>query len=452
MRETNLANARSRREFLAAAAAAPLIVPASVFGQGAPASRINIGIIGAGRIAREHDIPAILRHGSARIIAVSDLDSKRLALGRQFVESQYEKRSIGVTVRAYADYRDLLRDKEVDAVIICTPDHWHAKPTIDAVRAGKDVYLEKPFSLTIAEGRAMSDAVRSTGRIFQVGTQQRSSEHFRIACELVRNGRVGRLQTVEVGLPTDPGGEEEPEMPVPQNLAYDAWLGSTPPVYYTEKRVHPQNDFSRPGWLRCEQFGAGMITGWGAHHIDIAHWGMGTELAGPVELEAAATFPKKGVWDVHGQFSVMAKYADGITLYVSDEFPNGVRFVGSEGWLFVTRGSTAVTSSDPIAAAVTAKGLSASHPRILSPLTDSDKVRLYKSADHHGNWLECIRSREQTICPAEVGHRSTSACLLSHMAMRLKRRLHWDPETERFKNDDEANSHLARPQRAPYKI
>ncbi len=443
---------RSRREFLAASVAAPLIVPASVLGRSAPGNRVNIGIVGAGRIAREHDIPGILTRDDARIIAVSDLDSKRLLLGKQFIEGQYEKKGIRLALRTFGDYRDLLQEKEIDAVVVCTPDHWHARPTIDAVRAGKDVYLEKPFSLTIAEGRAMSDAVRATGRVFQHGTQQRSIEHFRIACELVRNGRVGHLHTVEVGLPTDPAGEEEPEMPVPPNLQYDAWLGSTPLVYYTEERVHPQNDFSRPGWLRCEQFSAGMITGWGAHHLDIAHWGMGTELTGPVEIEAAAEFPKKGLWDVHGKFSVMARYRHGVTMFVSDEFPVGVRFIGSEGWLFVTRGGAAVTSSDPIAAAVSAKGLSASHPRILSPVKDSESIRLYRSTDHHGNWLDCIRSRKETICPAEVGHRSTSACLLSHIAMKLGRRLSWDPEAERFKNDDEADRQLSRHQRAPYQL
>ncbi len=447
-----LTGQRSRREFLAASVAAPLIVPASVLGRSAPGNRINIGIIGVGRIAREHDIPGILSRDDARIVAASDLDSKRLVLGKQLVEGRYEKKGIRITVRTFGNYRDLLQDREVDAVVICTPDHWHARPTIDAVRAGKDVYLEKPFSLTIAEGRAMSDVVRATGRIFQHGTQQRSIDHFRIACEMVRNGRIGRLHTVEVGLPTDPAGDEEPAMPVPPNLDYDAWLGSTPVVYYTEKRVHPQNDFSRPGWLRCEQFGAGMITGWGAHHLDVAHWGMGTEHTGPVEIEAAAEFPRKGLWDVHGKFSVMARYRDGVTMYVSDDFPVGVRFIGSEAWLFVTRAGAAVTSSDPITAAVNAKGISASHPKILAPVKDSESVHLYRSTDHHGNWLECIRSRKEPICPAEVGHRSTSACLLSHIAMKLKRRLYWDPETELFKNDDEANRHLSHPQRAPYQI
>src|SRR4030095_9071971 len=186
-------------------------------------------------------------------------------------------------VKVYHDYHELLVNKDIDAVVICTPDHWHALIGVDAARAGKHIYMQKPASLTIAEGRKMSDVIQKSGVKFQIGSQQRSSEQFRYAAELVRNGRIGELRTVYVGLPGDPSGDAEPEMPVPKNLNYDMWLGSTPMVYYTEKRVHPQNVYDRPGWLRCEQFGAGMITGWGSHHIDSAHWAMGTEHSGPVE-------------------------------------------------------------------------------------------------------------------------------------------------------------------------
>ena len=190
----------------------------------------------------------------------------------------------------YADYRELLANRDIDAVVISTPDHWHAIIAIHAVEAGKDVYLQKPASLTIGEGRALSNAVHRSGRIFQIGSQQRSSPQFRYAAELVRNGRIGQLKTVEVGLPGDPSGDVEPEMPVPKTLNYDRWLGSTPDVYYTEKRVHPQAGYDRPGWLRCEQFGAGMITGWGAHHVDSAHWAMGTEYTGPSKSGARLSF------------------------------------------------------------------------------------------------------------------------------------------------------------------
>jgi len=448
----------SRRQFLKSSAAAPaaLMLPTFIthplWGVAAPGNKINIGVIGTGRIARDHDMPGIMKHELARIVAVCDLDSNRVREGKALVEERYAKKGISVGVRTYGDYREMLQNKELDAIVICTPDHWHAKPAIETAQAGKDVYLEKPTSLTISEGRVMADGIQRTGRIFQMGTQQRSWEQFRIACELVRNGRIGKLQTVRIGLPVDPSGNEEPEMPLPKNLNYEMWLGSTPYVSYTEKRVHPQKGYDRPGWLRCEQFGAGMITGWGHHHVDIAHWGMDTEYTGPIEISATAEFPKRGLWDVHGEFSVEALYANGVTMLISSKFPNGIRFEGSEGWIFVTRGSYTVTASDPLANAANEKALSASNPAILASKIGPDGIHLYRSTDHHGNWLECIKSRKQTICPVEVGHRGCSVCLLSHVAMKLPRKLYWDPIRERFKNDDEANCHLERAQRWPYQI
>jgi len=453
---------QSRREFLkrtlaaaGAAAAFPAIVPPSVFGKSAPSNKIHVGAIGLGRIAREHDLPGILQYDTARVTAVCDLDGKRLKEGREFVEAFYAKakgKADYLAVKTYKDFRELLADKDVDAVVISTPDHWHAIPAIAAARAGKDIYLQKPASLTIAEGRAMSDAVHRTGRILQIGSQQRSMPQFRYACELVRNGRIGELRTIKIGLPIDPAGEVEPEMSVPKNLDYDMWLGSTPLVYYTEKRVHPQNDYSRPGWLRCEQFGAGMITGWGVHHLDIAHWAMDLEYSGPVEVEAQAEFPKKGLWDVHGKYRITAKYPNGVVMTVCDEFPNGVRFEGSSGWIFVTRGNYSVTASDPVAQSASAKALDASDPKILASKIGPDEVHLYESEEQHGNWLDCIRTRRQPIAPAEVGHRTCSACLVGHIAMKIPRKLHWDPAQERFKGDDAANALLSRPMRAPWII
>ncbi len=292
--------------------------------------------------------------------------------------------------------------------------------------------------------------VHHSGRIFQIGSQQRSSPQFRYAAELVRNGRIGQLKTVEVGLPGDPSGDDEPEMPVPKNLNYDMWLGSTPVVPYTEKRVHPQSGFDRPGWLRCEQFGAGMITGWGAHHIDSAHWGMDTEFTGPIEVWGSAEFPKKGLWDVHGPFRTEAVYANGVHMIVSGDFPNGIKFIGTEGWIFVSRGNETVTASDPVSKLKDAQALSSSDPKIITSVIGPNEIHLYESKDHHGNWLECVRSRQQPIAPVEVAHRACSACLIHHMAMKAKRKLHWDPLKERFKNDDEANALLSRPQRPPY--
>jgi predicted dehydrogenase len=320
------------------------------------------------------------------------------------------------------------------------------------VRAGKDVYLQKPASITIAEGRYLSDAVAATDRIVQIGSQQRSLNpwpQFHRACELVRNGRIGDLKHVEIGLPGDPSGPEAPRMPVPPNLNYDAWLGSTPEAYYTEIRVHPQEGFDRPGWLRCEQFGAGMITGWGAHHVDTAHWGMDMEHSGPVEVWGSAQFPTSGLWNVHGKFLTHARYANGVTMDISGDFPNGVKFIGTHGWIFVTRDS-GVTASDPNAGAPPTPGLTASDPKILTSVIGPNEIHLYRSEEQHGNWLDSIRTRKAPAAPVEIGHRACSTCLVHHAAMKTGRRLRWDPKAERFIGDDAANALLSRPQRTPY--
>ena len=430
----------------------PAIVPATVFGASAPSNRINVGMIGTGRISRGHDMPGVWKHAGSRIMAVCDLDRHRVEEGKLLVEQQYAKATgkpyDGVTM--YGDYRELLANKDIDAVVISTPDHQHALLAIDAARAGKHIYLQKPTSLTIAEGRALSDAVHRSGVIFQIGSQQRSTPQFRYAAELVRNGRIGQLKTIEIGLPGDPSGPDEPEMPVPKGLNYDAWLGSTPVVYYTEKRVHPQAGYDRPGWLRCEQFGAGMITGWGAHHLDSAHWAMDTEYTGPIEVWGKAEFPTSGLWNVHGPFKTEAMYANGVHMIVSGDFPNGLKFIGTDGWVFVSRGNETVTKSDPVAKMNDPQALAASDPKIIKSVIAPDEIHLPDSKDHHGNWLEAIKARVQPIAPVEVAHRSCSACLLHHIAMKLPRKLYWDPLKERFKNDDEANAMLSRPQRPPY--
>lgn len=448
----------TRREFLkttagaAAALSFPAIVPSSVFGQYAPSKRINVGAIGAGRISRGHDMPGILQYDHARIVAVCDLDAHRVEEGKKLVNEFYANKTgkpyDGVT--GYSNYHELLASKDIDAVVISTPDHWHALIGIDAVRAGKDVYLQKPASLTIAEGRALSNAVQSTGRILQIGSQQRSTVQFRYAAELVRNGRIGDLQRVEVGLPGDPPGGDKTPMPVPAGFNYDMWLGETPSIYYTVDRVHPPQGYGRPGWLRCRQFGAGMITGWGAHHIDSAHWGMNTEYTGPIEVWGEAQFPHEGLWDVHGPFKTEALYSNGIHMTISGDFANGIKFYGSKGWIFVSRGNEQVTKSDPVAKLNDATALAASDPKIIKSAIGPDEIHLYESKEQHGNWLECIISRREPISPAEMGHRACSTCLIHDMAMVLKRKLSWDPVMERFKNDEEANNMLSRPQRAPY--
>lgn len=436
---------------------APTIVPASVLGRYAPSNRINIGQIGMGRIARSWDLPYTMNLKSTSVIAVCDLDSKRLQLGKKFVDDYYVKRGKPGynSTKTYEHYEELIADKDIDAVIISTPDHQHVLPAIAAVRAGKHVYMEKPTSLTISEGRRLSEEVYRSGTVFQVGSQQRSMPQFKKACELVRNGRLGKIHTVYVGLPVDNPNESTPEreMPVPPNLNFEKWLGSTPYVAYTEKLVHPQNDFGRPGWLRCQQFGAGMITGWGAHHFDIVNWGLGTEYTGPAEVSGTADWPSaEALWDVHGNFKTETKFANGIRVLASNDYPNGVKFEGSEGWIFVARGNYAATASDPVSKDKNAKSLNASDLKILSSVIGPDEIQLIDSKEHHENWINAIITGEPNIAPIEAGHRACSICLLNGIAMKLKRKLYWDPVLEKFENDDEANSMLVRSERWPYQI
>ncbi len=447
-----------RRDFMKKSALAtaafgiPTIVPASVFGKNAPSNKINIGQIGCGRIAREHDLPGTWRHDVARIVAVSDVDSKRMADGKKLIEDYYTKKmgSPYLDVKQYGDYREMLLNKDIDAVIISTPDHWHSQPAMEAALAGKHIYVQKPTSLTIKEGRQLVNVVNKTGVVLQLGTQQRSSEQFRIAAELVRNGRIGKLHTVRIGLPGDPPGPAIEPMPIPSNLNYDMWLGSTPEIPYNEIGVHPQNDYSRPGWLRHENYGAGMITGWGQHHFDSAAWGMDTELTGPRYIEAVAEFPRAGFWNVHGDFMVKAEYDNGVVMLTSGGYPNGIRYEGTEGWIWVSRGSYTASASDPVAQGNNAKALDASDPKILQSVIGENEIRLTRSTEHHGNWLDAIQGKTELLSPVEIGHRACSVCLISHIAMKLDRKLAWDPVKEEFINDAEANSHLSRPQRAPW--
>jgi myo-inositol 2-dehydrogenase/D-chiro-inositol 1-dehydrogenase len=441
-RKTNVV---TRRQFLKGSAVAaagflvPAILPASVFGTDAPSNRITIGFVGVGRMG-SGDMRELLGFKEVQIIAVCDLDANRVRNAQKTVEAHYAKQSAGGTYKGcttFGDYRDLVARDDIDAVCVVTPDHWHALPSIAAAKAGKDIFLQKPLTLTIREGRVLSDTVRRYNRIFQVGSQQRSDARFHQACELVRNRRVGKLHTVKVGFGTDPGTDPTPPMPVPDNLNYDMWLGQAPWAAYTEKRVHPQRGYDRPGWLRISDYGAGMITGWGAHHNDIAQWGMGTEYTGPVEIEGQAEFPRDGLWDVHGDFSIEYTYANGVKVICADNKKNkqGVVFEGSEGWVYVRRG---FIDADP--------------KSLLTSTIGPNEIHLYKSNDHKENWLECIKSRAETIAPAEIGHRSCTVCLLGDIAMRLGRKLRWDPDKEQFIGDDEANKMLWRPMRSPWTL
>ena len=453
MKKNNL----NRRSFIKkttttafATAAIPTIVPSSVFGKNAPSNRIQIGQIGCGRIARAHDMPGTMQHEVAQMVAVCDVDLNRMNDGKLLVDNYYQKKGQKVDTKMFENYQELIAHKDIDAVIVSTPDHWHAQPALEAALAKKHVYLQKPTSLTVEEGRLLSNIVQEQKITLQVGTQQRSSPQFRYAAELVRNGRIGKIHTVKVGLPGDPAGPTAQTEPVPSVLNFDAWLGSTPEMDYSEMLVHPKTGYGRPGWLRKEQFGAGMITGWGQHHFDSAAWGMNTEYTGPIAVEAVADFPKSGSWDVHGDFMAKATYKNGITMLTSGGFPNGIRYEGEDGWIFVTRGAYRATPSDPIPEKNGTKSLDASDPKLLESVIQPNEIHLYESKEQHGNWLECIQSGKEPISPVEIGHRACSVCLISHIAMELSRKLNWDPVSERFINDAEANAMLSRPQRAPY--
>jgi hypothetical protein len=446
-RETKKTSILTRRDFLKSSAvvavgvtlAGPTIIPASVLGSYCPSNKITIGCIGVGRMG-VGDMQEIMGFEQAQVVAVCDVDSKRLNNAKQLVEKHYSSLSKKGTYKGcgtYKNFTELLAQKDIDAVLICTPDHWHGLPAIAAAKTGKDIFLQKPLTLTVEEGRVLSDTVRHYGRVLQVGSQQRSDSRFRFACELVRNGRVGKLHTIKVGLPMDPATTPQPSMPIPENLHYEMWLGPAPWAAYTEKRVHPQNDYSRPGWLRISDYCCGMITGWGSHHNDIAQWAMGTEYTGPVRIEGQAEYPKDGLWNVHGAFRVEYTYDNGVKLICADIRKNkqGVVFEGTEGWVYVSRGYIDA------------------HPKsLLTSAIGPNETRLYKSNNHKQNFLECIKSRRETVASVEVGHRSNTICVLGYIAMRLGRKLNWDPQKERFVNDSAANRMLARSMRSPWHL
>jgi len=425
----------SRRNFLkttAAAVALPAVVPSSVFGAEAPSNRVTIGCVGVGRMGKG-DLGAIMRVSGVQVLTTCDVDSNR-AKGAAGAVDRYTK-SKGC--KPCGDFREVADRVDIDAVQVCTPDHWHILPAIEAVRKGKDVFVQKPLSLTIAEGRALSDAVARYGRIGHIGSQQRSDSRFRHACELVRNERIGKLVSVKVGFGADPGTTVQPAMPVPENLDYDMWLGPAQWKPYTEKRVHPRKGYGRPGWLRISDYGAGMITGWGAHHMDIAHWGMGMEDSGPIEIQGAAEFPSDGLWDVHGRFSIDYVYPGGIPLNCADTSKNkqGVMFQGTDGWVYVRRGF-----------------IDANPKSLLKSVIGPEELHLYRNSNHKQNWIDGIRLRKKTVAPIENGHRSCTACQLGDIAMRTGRKLKWDPATERFTNDEHANRMIARPMRGPWRL
>ncbi len=418
----------TRRQFLSQSAsvattifAAPWIIPSSAFGSN---ERIVTGHIGVGGQGNSN-LGAFLKLASPA--AVCDVDKSHLAKTVARVEKETQK-----TCEAAGDYRKLLDRRDIDAIVISTPDHWHALTTIHACQAGKDVYCEKPLSLTILEGRKMVEAARKHERIVQTGSQQRSEACFRQACELVRNGRIGKLERVMVGLPNSNfEGPTVPDSDPPAELNYDMWLGPAPRRPYNKNRVHYKFRFF---W----DYSGGQMTNFGAHHIDIAQWGLGMDNSGPVATEGTAKFHPEKWYEVTQACRVTHTYANGVILVVGqgeNDCPGGVTFVGSEGSIFVDRGKINSTPEDIVK----------------QPMTSSDE-RLYVSTDHHQNFLDCLKSRKLPICDVEIGHRAATICHLGNIALRLGRRIQWNPATERIVGDDEAAKWVSRPYRAPWAL
>jgi predicted dehydrogenase len=446
----------SRRELIKRAAATsliagfPTIIPGSALGLNgrvAPSNRVTMGFIGTGNQGT-NDMRVFLGDERVQVVAVCDLNKESAGYwdggvagrepAKRLVEENYAADTKAGTYKGctgYADFRELIARKDIDAVEVATPDHWHALAAIAAMKSGKDVYCQKPLALTIVEGRAIADAVKKYKRIFQTGSQQRSDPHFRRAAELVRNGRVGKLKEVRVGLPggrTDYGhtaNRKKPE-PVPEGFDYEMWLGPAPKAEYAPARCHV--NFR---WIY--DYSGGQVTDWGGHHPDCAQWGMGTELTGPVEIRnAKGVFPPDELWNTATEFYFEAIYKDGVKMIVTNNTRGGVTWEGTDGWVFANRGIH-----------------EASSPAIMDSEIGENEIHLYKSNSHYRNFIDGVLTRKECIAPAEVAHRSITICHLGNIAMRLgKETLKWDPDKEKIIGDDEASKMLKRAHRAPWKL
>ncbi|HRK34986.1 MAG TPA: Gfo/Idh/MocA family oxidoreductase [Candidatus Hydrogenedentes bacterium] len=426
----------SRRTFLkrSALVAAPMIVPGSVFGLDgtvAPSNRITIGCIGVGGQGGSN-MGAFLGLPNAQVVAVCDVDCHRRDNAKAGVDGRYGDQGC----MSYNDFREIIAREDIDAVSIGTPDHWHAVITTAAARAGKDIYCEKPLSLTIGEGRSIVDVVRKYGRVLQTGTWRRSRNGCRRACELVRNGRIGELKTIKIGVPLGfaiRGGDQaalEKPSEVPVGFDYDMWLGPAPWAPYAEGRCH--FNFR---WIM--DYGEGYISDWGAHYYDIGQWANGTDHTGPVSVEGTAEFPRTGLYDGPINHHLTFTYANGvkmISVATSDQSQWGMRYEGTEGWLHV---ESETITGEPQSA-------------IDSRFSVND-LRLYASDNHHANFLECIQTRKETAATAEIGHRSATICHIGSICALLGRPLKWDPVAERF-DDESANRLLTRPMRSPWSL
>jgi predicted dehydrogenase len=417
----------TRRGFLRSLAAGAAVAPYAITsqalggpGKAAASERLGLGFIGLG-VRGNQIMPGFLGRGTQCLAACDVWQNRRDAV----------RQRLGGDCTAYRDFRDVLARPDVDAVVIATPEYWHAVIAVMACQAGKDMYCEKALSISVAEGRAMCQAVQRHGRVFQHGTQQRSDGRFRLACELVRNGRIGRLRTIRASVPASESGGHRHPVPVPAELDYDLWLGPSPWIPHCG-----QAGIGHPGWCFRSDYSPGFILTWGVHHLDIAQWGHASELGGPAEFEGRGVFPKDGFDDAALTWHVECAYADGVRLIFTseNEHPNGVRFEGDDGWTFVSRETI---QAEPAA--------------ILKAPVGPGDARLERSDDHAQNFLDCVRTRRATVAPVEVAHRSTTIGLVSSIAVLLRRKLRWDSASETFPGDDEANRMLARALRSPWR-
>ena len=426
----------SRRRFLQQAAAAgaisgfPAIVPASVLGaegRPAPSNRITIGAIGVGGQGNGN-LGGFLGDPRCQVVAVNDVDRNNAERTQRRVNDVYNNQDCA----AYPDFRELLARDDIDAISLATPDHWHAIPAILSAKSGKDIYGEKPFSHDLREGRAMVDAVSQYGRIWQTGSWQRSTGNFRFACELVRNGRIGKVHTVEVGLPTGGGGGNAPFTDPPPNMDYDFWCGPAPWAPYSSDRTHWN-------WRWQMDYGGGQLMDWVGHHGDIAQWGLGTETTGAVEFNPIyADFPQTGIWDAATRYRIECTYANGVKMIVQNaegQHRMGAKWIGTDGWVWVDRG-----------------GFDTQPKSLMQDKIGSDEINLYRSNNHIGNFIDCVISRRPTITPAEVAHRSASVGHLCVIAMALGRKIRWNPDTEEIVGDPTANTMLGRAKREPWSL
>ena len=434
-----------RRRFLksaglaAAAAAAPTILPSRLFGAQAPGNRVNLAFIGTGRQAQGLNIPQFIAVPGVHVVAVCDVDAWRMHEAKGLVERTYAAQSSSGSYTGCAthrDFREVLARRDVDAVMISTPDHWHIPMALLALQAGKDVSLEKPISRFIGEGRRLVDTVATHKRVFRVDSEFRSLERFHRAAELVRNGRLGRLHTIRVSSPKEEfPAEPAIEAPPPADLDYDMWLGPAEKVPYMQKRLHAPRDIkSRPGWFRSKLFADGMLTNWGAHLVDICQWANDTERTGPVEVQATGRYHDDPVWNVLETFDARYTFANGVRMFYTMDQPR-IRFEGDKGWLQVHYSKSAAHP----------EFLEASSPDILNARFGDGDTR-FPLRSERVDFIEAVRSRGQTMEDAEVGQRTISICHLAHIGIQRQGAvLKWDPARERFTNDEAANALLQGP-------